>query len=225
MATNKSLKNQLAVKKEEDSASSPASMLKVMLESLEVKKRYEEALKGEAQLFINSILDLVRSDINLQSCDPESIITSSMSAAALKLSMDKNLGYTFLVPNKDKAVFQLGYKGYLQLALRTALYKSINVVQVHEGELLDWNPLTEALKIDVGGKKSEAVLGYAGYFELLNGFKKTVYLPKERVEVCKNQDEDSALKMVIRDMLSNWGIMSPDMQQAYSMDLNAELLC
>ncbi|MEI4927194.1 recombinase RecT, partial [Klebsiella pneumoniae] len=86
--------------------------------------------------------------------------------ATLDLPVDKNLGYAWIVPYSGKAQFQLGYKGYIQLALRTGQYKAINVIEVCEGELVKWNPLTEALELDFEKRKSDAVMGYAGYFEL-----------------------------------------------------------
>src|SRR5690606_35091078 len=98
------------------------------------------------------------------------------------LPIDKNLGYAWVVPYGNKAQFQLGYKGYVQLALRTGQYKSINVIEIHEGELVKWNPLSEELIIDFEKKESDAIVGYAGYFELINGFKKSVYWTKEQIE-------------------------------------------
>ena len=84
------------------------------------------------------------------------------------------------MPYGNKAQFQLGYKGYVQLALRTGKYRSINAIPIREGELVKWNPLTEELVVDFEQRKSDAIIGYAGYFELVNGFRKTVYWSKER---------------------------------------------
>lgn len=84
---------------------------------------------------MSSIINLINSDNNLMECEPMTVIASCMVAATLDLPIDKNLGYAWIIPYKKKATFQLGYKGYIQLALRTAQYKSINVIRVHEGEL------------------------------------------------------------------------------------------
>ncbi|MFP3345238.1 recombinase RecT, partial [Halomonas sp. SIMBA_159] len=81
----------------------------------------------------------------------------------------------WIVPYSGKAQFQLGYKGYIQLALRTGQYKFINCIPIREGELQKWNPLTEEIDIDFETRQSESVIGYAAYFELLNGFRKTTY--------------------------------------------------
>jgi recombination protein RecT len=120
------------------------------------------------------------------------------------------------------------------LALRTGLYKALNALPVHEGELVKWNPLTEDLVLDFEKKKSDAIIGYAGYFELINGFRKAVYWSKDQIEAhrkrfaksdfgWKNDYDAMALKTVIRNMLSKWGILSIEMRTAYSQDLDTKL--
>src|SRR5690606_8869355 len=144
-----------------------------------------------------------------------------------------NLGYAWVVPYGNKAQFQLGYKGYVQLALRTGKYRAINAIPICEGELIKWNPLTEELVVDFEQRKSDAIIGYAGYFELVNGFRKTVYWSKEEIERhrqrfsksdfgWKNDYDAMALKTVIRNMLSKWGILSIEMQEAYTKDIEQE---
>jgi recombination protein RecT len=230
MATNASLKNQL--QNSTSKTPSPIAAIKSILDSPSIKKRFEEILDKRAPQFMSSIVNLYASDGYLQKCEPMSVISSAMVAATLDLPIDKNLGYAWVVPYKDKsgrqiAQFQLGYKGYIQLALRTAKYKAINVLEVHQGELQKWNPLTEELIIDFEKKKSDSIIGYAGYFELINGFRKTVYWTKEQIEAhrkkfsksdfgWKNDYDAMAKKTVIRNMLSKWGILSIEMQQAYN---------
>lgn len=235
MATNESLKNQLANRGGGGDGNPPSTGtgIKALLNSPAVKKRFEEVLNKRAPQYISSIVNLVNSDVNLMQCEPMSVISSCMVAATLDLPVDKNLGYAWIVPYKNKATFQLGYKGYIQLALRTGKYKAINVIEVHEGELIKWNPLTEELEIDFEKKKSDAVIGYAGYFELINGFRKAVYWPKEKIEAhrkkfsksdfgWKNDYDAMAKKTVIRNMLSKWGILSIDMQVAYTKEIDSE---
>lgn len=228
MATNDSLKNQLITKKE-TGVGSAGNTIKGLLDNPSIKKRFEEVLNKKAPQYMSSIINLVNGDTNLKGCDQMSVVASCMVAATLDLPVDKNLGYAWVVPYKDKAQFQLGYKGYVQLALRTGQYKSINVIEVHEGELIEWNPLTEELKIDFSKKKSDAIIGYAGYFELLNGFKKSTYWTKEQITKHKNKFSKSdfgwkkdfdamAKKTVLRNMLSKWGILSIEMQNAYTAD-------
>lgn len=225
MATNASLKNQLAQKSELKGGVT----LNSYLDNPKIKQRFEEVLGKKAPQFCSSLLTLYNNDSLLKKCDPKSIVPEAMKAAALDLPIEKNLGYAWIVPYKGQAQFQMGYKGYIQLALRSAQYKHINAVSIREGELISWNPLTEEIDIDFSKKKSEVVIGYAGYFELINGFKKTVYWSKEEIEShkkkfsksdfgWKNNFDAMAIKTVIRNMLGKWGILSVEMQQAFNMD-------
>ncbi|GAB6149854.1 recombinase RecT [Clostridium novyi] len=228
MATASSLKNELSKKQ---SKTEIGSTVKGLLSNGGIKKRFEEVLNQKAPQYMSSIVNLVNGDTNLQKCDPMSVVASCMVAATMDLPVDKNLGYAWVVPYKNKAQFQMGYKGYVQLALRTGQYKSINVIEVHEGELEEWNPLTEKLKIDFSKKESDSIIGYAGYFELLNGFKKSTYWTKDQIIKHKNKFSKSdfgwnkdfdamAKKTVLRNMLSKWGILSIEMQNAYTADSN-----
>ena len=235
MATASSLKNQLAKKELVGQAPAIANSVKGLMDSPAVKKRFEEVLCERAPQYMSSIVNLVNSDTNLKKCEPMSVIASCMVAATMDLPVDKNLGYAWVVPYKDKAQFQMGYKGFIQLALRTGQYKAINVVEIREGELISWNPLSEEVEIDFTERKSNKVIGYAGYFKLLNGFEKTVYWSKEDMEahakkfsktynfknsVWQTDFDSMAKKTVIRNLLSKWGILSIEMQKAYTADNN-----
>lgn len=235
MATASSLKNQLAKKELVGQAPTIANSVKGLMDSPAVKKRFEEVLCERAPQYMSSIVNLVNSDTNLKKCEPMSVIASCMVAATMDLPVDKNLGYAWVVPYKDKAQFQIGYKGFIQLALRTGQYKAINVVEIRDGELISWNPLSEEVEIDFTERKSNKVIGYAGYFKLLNGFEKTVYWSKEDMEahakkfsktynfknsVWQTDFDSMAKKTVIRNLLSKWGILSIEMQKAYTADNN-----
>lgn len=235
MATASSLKNQLAKKEGVGQAPAISNSVKGLMDSPAVKKRFEEVLCERAPQYMSSIVNLVNSDTNLKKCEPMSVIASCMVAATMDLPVDKNLGYAWVVPYGTKAQFQMGYKGYIQLALRTGQYKAINVVEIREGELINWNPLSEEVEIDFTQRKSDKVIGYAGYFKLLNGFEKTVYWSKEEVEshakkfsktysfkngVWQTDFDSMAKKTVLRNLLSKWGILSIEMQKAYSADNN-----
>ncbi|KAA0560745.1 recombinase RecT [Bacillus sp. CH30_1T] len=228
MATNQSLKTQLA-NKNGQAPSTQGSTMKGLLASPSVIKRFEEVLGKRATQFTASILSLYNNEKMLQKAEPMSVISSAMIAATLDLPVDKNLGYAWIVPYGGKAQFQLGYKGYIQLALRTGQYRYINVTPIHEGELIKWNPLTEEIDIDFEQRESEAVIGYAAYFELLNGFRKTVYWTREQVEKhrkkfsksdfgWKNDWDAMAMKTVLKSLLSKWGILSVEMQKAVIED-------
>lgn len=232
MATATSLKNQLA-KKGTGNSLSIGNTVKGLMENPSIKKRFEGVLKEKAPQYMSSIVNLVNSDTNLQKCDGMSVIASCMVAATMDLPVDKNLGYAWVVPYGSRAQFQMGYKGYIQLALRTGQYKAINVVEIREGELVSWNPLTEEIEVDFSKRESDAVIGYAGYFKLINGFEKTVFWTKEEVNnhankfsktinsknsVWKSNFDAMAKKTVLRNLLSKWGILSIEMQKAYTAD-------
>ncbi|MFU7514999.1 recombinase RecT [Clostridium sp. HCS.1] len=236
MATANSLKNQLAKKEGAGQPSAITNNVKGIMDSPAVKKRFEEVLMERAPQYMSSIVNLVNSDVNLKKCEPMSVVASCMVAATMDLPVDKNLGYAWVVPYGTKAQFQMGYKGYIQLALRTGQYKGINVVEIREGELISWNPLSEEVQIDFTQRKSDKVIGYAGYFKLLNGFEKTVYWSREDVEahakkfsktysfkngVWQTDFDSMAKKTVLRNLLSKWGILSIEMQKAYSADNNS----
>ncbi|MEN2765803.1 recombinase RecT [Ornithinibacillus xuwenensis] len=230
MATNNSLKNQIANKSQGGNQVNPNNLgLKQLLSAPTMKKKFEDVLDKKAPQFMSSLLNLYSNDSYLQKTEPMSVVTSALVAATLDLPVDKNLGYAWIVPYSGKASFQLGYKGYIQLALRTGQYKNINVIEVYEGELKKWNRLTEEIELDFEARDSDKVIGYTGYFELVNGFRKTVYWSKEEVEKhkkrfsksdfgWKNDWDAMAKKTVIRNMLNKWGILSIDMQKAYVED-------
>lgn len=208
--------------------------VKSLVSSEAIKKRFEQVLDKRAPQFLSSIINLVNSEKGLQGVDQMSVITSCMVAATLDLPVDKNLGYAWIVPYKGRAQFQMGYKGYIQLALRTGQYRFINAIEVHDGELKKWDRLKEELVVDFDSKQSAQIIGYAGYFELLNGFRKTVYWTRQEIEIHKNKfsksdfgwnkDYDAmALKTVIRNMLSKWGILSIEMQTAYSREIDTHI--
>jgi recombination protein RecT len=209
-----------------------------------VQKRMAEVMGKNANAFTSSVINLVNSSQQLQDVDAMSVVSSAMVAAALNLPVDPNLGYMYIVPfrEKDKASGswlkraqpQMGYRGYIQLALRTGQYKAINASVVHEGEIRDWDPFSETYS--VGEKISDKVVGYVGHFELLNGFQKTTYWTVEEMDehrkqysksgnyngqrsgVWKSNFDAMAIKTVIRNLLSKWGILSIQMQEAVAKD-------
>ncbi len=233
MATNSSLKNQL-IEKGENTVNIQETMLKNLMNSNDVKSKFTEVLKDKALEYMDSVITLVNADKELMECEPGSIIDACMIAVSLGLSVDKMLDYIWIIPYRRKANFSLGYKGYIQLLLKNGEYKAINVIEVYEGQLRSWNPLAEELDIDINSKKSDAVIGYAGYFEMLNGFRKSVYWSKENMDAFSNNNfsksdlrwgsdyKAMAKRTVMRNMLSKWGRLSAEMQKAYSEDLNTD---
>lgn len=245
MATNQSLMNQMNQTPQTTPQAPKKNSVRGLLESDMIQNKFKQVLKDKAAGFTSSLLTLVNNDGYLADSEPMSIITGAMQAAQLDLPLEKQFGFAYLVPfnEKDKATnrwvkkaqFVLGYRGYIQLAQRSGQYKSINVINVFEGQLKGWNPLTEELDYNPNTKESDAVIGYVGYFKLLNGFEKTVYWTKDQVEkhrIDNNKNKDKkalsgvwrtdydamAQKTVLRNLLSKWGILSIEMQKAVLSD-------
>lgn len=246
MATNDTLKNQLAEKNTQ--LVDPSKLgFKALMSTPQMKKKFTDILHEKSDSFMGSLMTLVGGDNYLSQAEPMTIIASALKAATMDLPIDKNLGYAYVVPfnryekkGKDwithnEAQFILGYKGYIQLAQRSGQYKALNALAIYEGQLIDWNPLTEEFTFDYKGKVSDEVIGYVGFFELLNGFKKTVYWTKQEIEShriknSKNKDKEKlsgawvdnydsmAIKTVLRNLLSKWGLLSVEMQTAITSD-------
>lgn len=205
--------------------------VKQLVKNAQVKNMIANVLHDREPQFATSIVSIVNSNRSLANVDQLSVIQSAMVAATLDLPIDQNLGYVWLVPYKGKAQAQIGYKGYIQLAQRSGQYRAMNAVAVHEGELISWNPLTEEIGYDPTKRTSDNVIGYIGYFKLLNGFEKTVYWSREQIEAHRQRfskaggnspwasDFDAmALKTVLKSMLTKWGPMSTQLAEAVSKD-------
>lgn len=164
------------------------TVLKRMLDADSVQKQFQNALKENKDTFIASIIDLYNSDNQLQTCNPKQVISEALKAAVLHLPINKALGFAYIVVYNNSVkqpdgtwakvptpTFVPGYKGYIQLAMRTGQYATLNADVVYEGELKVTDKLTGA--IDLGGeKKSDKVVGYFCHFRLINGFAKTLYM-------------------------------------------------
>lgn len=246
MAINEELKNQLAAK--ETQIVDPTKLgFKALMNTPAMKKKFTDILHEKSDSFMGSLMTLVGGDNYLSQAEPMTIIASALKAATMDLPIDKNLGYAYIVPfnRKEKigkdwithneAQFILGYKGYIQLAQRSGQYKALNALAIYNGQLINWNPLTEEFTFDYKAKVSDEVIGYVGFFELLNGFKKTVYWTKQEIEShriknAKGYDKEKlsgawvdnydsmAIKTVLRNMLSKWGLLSVEMQSAITSD-------
>lgn len=203
------------------------------VESDAIKKKFQEVLDKGAGAFVTSLLSLVKSTPQLAAAEPKTILSAAMTAATLKLPINPNLGFAYIIPYGKEAQFQMGWKGYVQLAMRTGQYKTINAAVVYEGQIKDIDFITgEIIK---GNKKSDQVVGYVAYFELINGFKKTFYMTRDDMlrhattfsksyaydkrsgkgtSVWSTNFDAMGLKTVIKQLISKYGIMSIDMQGA-----------
>ena len=217
----------------------PIDKLKHILAVQSVKEQFEAVLKENAGAFVASIIDLYNTDKTLQLCDPKNVVMEALKAASLKLPINKQLGFAWIVPYRDGKTgqyiptFQLGYKGYIQLCMRTGAYKYINADVVYEGELVRHDKLTGEIEIDPEQRKSDKKIGYFAFIETLNGFRKTLYMTVEEVTKHAQQYSKSfssknsvwatdfdamALKTCLRLLLSKYGVMSVEMQRAYIDD-------
>ena len=212
-------------------------IMSAMLDGEKMRSRFDELLGKRSPQFISSVVSLVNADKNMQQAffeSPMSVIQSALKAATFDLPIDQNLGYAYIVPFKNKGVmtanFILGWKGMHQLALRTGAYKTINVVDIREGELKSYNRLTEEVDIvfeeDEDKRETLQVIGYVGYYKLVNGAEKTIYMTIKQIEnhEKKNRKGDymgkgwrddwdaMARKTVYRRLIGKWGVMSIDYQ-------------
>ena len=215
---------------------SPVERLKSALNAEEVQQQFKNSLKENAGAFIASVLDLYVSDNYLQECDPNKVIMECLKAATLKLPINKQLGFAYVVPYKIKGEaipqFQIGYRGYIQLAMRTGQYRYLNAGAVYEGIEVKENLLTGETTFE-GTKTSDEIQGYFAYMELLNGFSKTIYMTKDEVmnhakkysrsfnssgSAWQTHFDQMAQKTVIRALLSKYGILTTEMAYALTSD-------
>lgn len=197
----------------------------------EVKQKFAEMLGKRAPQFITSVLQIATSNKLLENVEPVSIYNSAAIAATLDLPLNNNLGFAWIVPYNGKAQFQMGWKGLVQLAQRTGQYQRINVTEVYENQFKKWNSLTEELDADFTVEGSGNIVGYCAYFRLNNGFEKLVYWSREKTIAhgkrfsksftsgpWKTDTDAMCKKTVLKHTLSQWGILSIEMQTALKVD-------
>ena len=162
----------------------PVDVLKSVLNAPSVQGQFQNALGSNSNSFVASIIDLYNTDKSLQTCNPSQVVMEALKAAVLKLPINRALGYAYILPFKNKGVltptFIIGYKGLIQLAMRTGQYRYINADVVYEGEIAGTDKLTGSIDF-TGQKKSDKVIGYFAHIELLNGFRKTLYSTVEEI--------------------------------------------
>ncbi len=207
--------------------------LQQLLNSAGIRRRFEELLDTSAPSFMSSILTIFKTNSKLQDCSPNSILTAAGIAAALKLPINPGLGFAFIVPYKGQATFQLGAKGFVQLAMRSGQYRTLHAGAVREGQIKDIDFVTG--EIVRGEKISDTVVGYVAYMELINGFNKALFMTVDELQAHAERYSQSyaydlrsgrkssvwstnfdamARKTVLKRLLSNFGIISIDQQSA-----------
>ena len=192
--------------------------------------------------FVNNITALVSNNAALQVCRPDTLMFASLKATALDLPLDQNLGFAYVLPYKDNktgvtsAQFQMGYKGFVQLALRTGQFKTLNATDVREGELVGKDFVTGELTFkEAENRESLPVIGYVGYFKLLNGFEKYLYMTMAEMKAHAlrysqtfkkgyglwaddNMFDSMAKKTVIKLLISKYAPLSVEMRDAIKAD-------
>ena len=212
-----------------------------------MKKKINEMVGGEkGQQFITAIISAVSTNPQLAECDHSTILSAALVGQALNLSPSPQLGQYYMVPFNDNkrgckvAQFQIGYKGYIQLAIRSGYYKKLNVLAIKEGELVKYDVLNEDIEVklieDEEEREKAPTIGYYAMFEYLNGFRKTLYWTKKHMEAhaekysmgykahkgytfWEKDFDGMAYKTMLRQLISKWGIMSVDMQKAMESDM------
>ena len=237
------------------------NQVKSILAEENVKKRFQEVLGKKAPQFMASIVNVVSATPALKKCEPNSIIAAAFVASSFDLPIDSNLGFSAIVPYNEsvwnpqtkeydkvpRAQFQMMYKGFIQLAIRSGYYEKMNYAVVYEDELKKYNPITGEIEFvtdfskctqrDAGDESK--VVGYYAWFRLKTGFSQELFMSKAavdnhakkysqayRYDINKNKKsskwttdfEAMALKTVIKLLLSKWGILSVDMQRAIQDD-------
>ncbi len=220
----------------------------VAIQSNMYKKLINQTLGDakRASRFIASISSAVATNPTLQECDAGTILSGALLGESLNLSPSPQLGQYYLVPFNDNkkgckvAQFQLGYKGYIQLAIRSGYYKKLNVLAIKKGELVNYDPLNEEIEVnliqDEAERESTGTIGYYAMFEYMNGFRKALYWSKTKMEkhalqysmgykakkgytFWEKDFDGMAYKTMLRQLISKWGIMSVEMTKAYENDM------
>lgn len=221
---------------------SVSTMLNALLDSEGYRKRFDELLGKRAPQFISSIISTVNADSKLQQAfvnAPVTVIQAALKAATFDLPIDTTLGYAYIVPYNMEATFVIGYRGMLQLAMRTGCYEKINVVDVREGELKRYDRLTEDVEIefveDEDERETRPIVGWCGYFRMTNGMEKAIYMTRKQIERHEEKNrkgkymgkgwrenfDSMAAKTVLRRLIGKWGLMSIDYQRADAATLAA----
>ena len=212
------------------------AMLNSILDGEGMRKRFDDLLGDRAAQFISSIITLANSDSNLQKAAmeaPMTVIQSALKAATFDLPIDPSLGFAYIVPfrnskaNRMEASFIIGYKGMIQLCLRTGAYARVpDAIDVREGELISYDRLTGDCEFkwveDEEERNKLPIIGYVGYFRLKNGAEKTIYMSRKQIETHEKKNRKGnymgrgwqddfnamAIKTVIRRLVGRYGLMS-----------------
>lgn len=211
--------------------------VKEFLQASNIQQMIERSISDESKrvTFRTSLLSLVNQNQDLSKADPMTILTAALEASTLNLPINKDLGYAWIIAYGQNAQLQIGWKGFVQLALRTGEYKTINVTEVKEGEFKSIDRLSGESVFewidDELVRVNKKTIGYVAYFELLNGFRKSLYMTKEQVNthgerfsktfgtgVWKKDYDAMAKKTVLKNLLNKFGPKSTELVRAIEVD-------
>jgi len=229
------------------------TQVKLKLANDDIRKRFADVLGQKANQYMASIVNVVSGNQMLQKSTPNSILAAAFVAATYDLPIDSNLGFAAIVPyydNRNKvynAQFQMMYKGFVQLAIRSSAYENMNVAEVYEDEVVSYNPITGELELvkdfsecmQRNNGEKDKIVGYYAWFRLLSGFKKELYMTRKEcdnhaLQYSASYKSDSkkggfsskwttdfdamAKKTVLKLLLSRWGVLNVEMQKAITDD-------
>lgn len=219
------------------------AVLSSVLDGEKMRRRFDELLGKRTPQFLSSLTTLINADVNLQQAlyeAPLTVVQAALKAATFDLPIEPSLGYAYIVPFKNsvkqkdgsyvkrmEATFIPGYKGLVQLCLRTGAYSRVpDAVDVREGELVSYDRLTGDAVFhwieDEDEREKLPIIGYAGYFRLKNGAEKTIYMSRKKIEAHERKHrkgqymgkgwrddfDGMARKTVIRRLVGKYGLMS-----------------
>ena len=227
MATTSSMKKEIA-KRSESNLQTPSQLMNKTLNSNKMQELLDTTLKEKKGAFMASIIDLYGNNKTLSKCDAGDVVKEALKAVSLDLTINRQMGFVWIIPYKDNKTgkyvptFQLGYKGYIQLCMRSGVYRTINAGIVYEGETVDCDKLSGLATI-TGVPTGDTPVGYFAYFQTLNGFEKCMYWTREDVikhaekyskayqqnsDIWHKNFDEMATKTVLRNLLSHYGLMS-----------------
>ena len=210
-----------------------SNSVKALVKRPEVQARFTEVLGRRGNQFAASIVSLVNATPQLRNCDPNTVLASCMTAATLDLPIHPALGLAYIVPFKDSATFQIGYKGLIQLAIRSGQYRYLNACPLYEGQLQSVDKLTGAITLNAEAPDQGEVIGYVASLQLNNGFRHAGFWKRQEVEnhavrfsasfkskssPWQTDFDAMALKTVLKALLTKWGILSVELQNAIASD-------
>lgn len=245
---NNLIQQAAAEKKELPAVKSPTNRMREVLNMKASQSMMADILKENKEAFVASLLEIYGSDNTLAKCDPGEVLKEGFKAVSYNLPLNKGLGYAYIIPYKDKfgvqhPQFQIGYKGYIQLAVRTNQYADMHMDNVYEGELQSMDRMSGKPLLDESERTGDKVIGYFAMFETIHGFKKVLYWSMEKTlqhiqkysksyqqgaAIWKTNFNEMAQKTVMRNLLSRWGIMTVNanavrMQEAINHDVMSDL--